>query len=91
MRKRKRTRMARMTRAMMYFLYFFQMKNTKVFMGFTNQLKDVLGRLRRRQKKRDRHEWRQRKLLTDPYQSLIHKTNMAYLTESHHCPAKAIY
>lgn len=33
-----------MIKAMMYFLYFFQIKNTKVFNGFTNQLKDVLGR-----------------------------------------------
>lgn len=29
----------------MYFLYRFQMKNTKVFIGFTNQLKEVFGRL----------------------------------------------
>lgn len=38
-------RTATMNSTMMYFLYRFQMKNTKVFMGFTNQLKEVFGRL----------------------------------------------
>lgn len=36
----------------MYFLYRFQMKNTKVFIGFTNQLKEVFGRLE--------HKWMKR-------------------------------
>lgn len=35
----------------MYFLYRFQMKKMKVFMGFTNQLKDVFGRLEQRMEK----------------------------------------
>lgn len=51
MRKRKIPRITRMSKAMMYFLYFFQMKNTKVFKGFTNQLKEVLGRLMGTKKK----------------------------------------
>lgn len=46
MRKRKTPRITKMIKAMMYFLYFFQIKNTKVFKGVTNQLKDVLGRLK---------------------------------------------
>lgn len=40
-----------MTKAMMYFLYRFQIKKMKVFMGFTNQLKDVFGRLEQRKEK----------------------------------------
>lgn len=38
--------------AIMYFLYRFQMKKTNVFMGFTNQLKDVFGRLGRKERAR---------------------------------------
>ncbi|KAG5836330.1 hypothetical protein ANANG_G00253430 [Anguilla anguilla] len=47
MRTRNMVKSASTNRAMMYFLYFFQMKKMKVFIGFTNQLKEVLGRLER--------------------------------------------
>lgn len=46
-------KIAIISNAIMYFLYRFQMKKMKVFMGFTNQLKDVFGRLRRREGERN--------------------------------------
>lgn len=48
---------AMISNAMMYFLYRFQMKKTNVFMGFTNQLKDVLGRLEEKEHVLDRCVW----------------------------------
>lgn len=45
MSARNRVRTARTARVMMYFLKFFQMRKMKVFIGLTNQLKLVVGRL----------------------------------------------
>lgn len=56
MRARNRVRMTRMTRAMMYFLNFFQMRKTKVFKGLMNQLKLVVGRLEGQKKSRSSQE-----------------------------------
>lgn len=51
-RTRKIVRTVTMNSTIMYLLYRFQIKNTKVFTGFTNQLKDVFGRLEQEEKNR---------------------------------------